>query len=467
MGHDARRRLRRRGSRSRAAQRRRPVVLRREELITPNDNPLLRAAAPLLLLLGRLRVALLRASSGAADGAGRGRDPGVRARRARRGHLGRADARLPNTSCARPPTTSSRTSRARTGTSGRSTACSAASSASASAACASSRSLTGRRRIRRVNYALLELMHACLALGFQGIHRTSAGGAADLQQIQRNLYETLRRVKKANPELSPRWQGQTVAVHDVARAGAGLGRRARRRRPAARRSISCFASCCVGGESDVAAAPSLAVHPTSEIGIQRRVFRAPPPPPPPTAAGRAGSAPPSAPPLEVEERATSSSFACRTSPCSRPASADRPRRVQAAHRADRWPCSRRRPGTSRSSAIRTARRSAASASRRTIICPWSARRRWRSSSRRAALEAGPRLGGRQGGGRADRPERHARGTAEEPAGRSPDPRGASDEPQCDRTEHDGSGHDCDGLHPHRRDRSASSRSRCSSGSAVR
>ena len=38
-------------------------------------------------------------------------------------------------------------------------------------------------------------MYACLALGFEGIHRTSAGGAATLQDIQRNLYETLRRVK--------------------------------------------------------------------------------------------------------------------------------------------------------------------------------------------------------------------------------------------------------------------------------
>ena len=38
------------------------LVLRREDLITPNANALLRAAAPLLLLLGRLRVALLSAS---------------------------------------------------------------------------------------------------------------------------------------------------------------------------------------------------------------------------------------------------------------------------------------------------------------------------------------------------------------------------------------------------------------------
>lgn len=47
-----------------------------------------------------------------------------------------------------------------------------------------------------VNYDLLELMHVCLALGFEGVHRTSAGGAANLQMIQRSLFETLRRVKQ-------------------------------------------------------------------------------------------------------------------------------------------------------------------------------------------------------------------------------------------------------------------------------
>ena len=36
--------------------------LRVDELVAPNANPIMRAAGPLLLLLGRLRVALLRAS---------------------------------------------------------------------------------------------------------------------------------------------------------------------------------------------------------------------------------------------------------------------------------------------------------------------------------------------------------------------------------------------------------------------
>jgi type VI secretion system protein ImpK len=62
------------------------------------------------------------------------------------------------------------------------------------------------------NYPVLELQHSCLALGFQGIHRTSAGGQSTLQQIQRDLYEVLRRVRpKVYQDLSPRWQGQALA----------------------------------------------------------------------------------------------------------------------------------------------------------------------------------------------------------------------------------------------------------------
>ena len=40
-----------------------------------------------------------------------------------------------------------------------------------------------------VNYPVLELQHACLALGFQGMHRAAPNGLASLQMIQRNLYE--------------------------------------------------------------------------------------------------------------------------------------------------------------------------------------------------------------------------------------------------------------------------------------
>ena len=48
--------------------------LRLDELAAPNENPIMRAAGPLLLLLGRLRVALLQGVVRAPDGAGRRRD---------------------------------------------------------------------------------------------------------------------------------------------------------------------------------------------------------------------------------------------------------------------------------------------------------------------------------------------------------------------------------------------------------
>jgi type VI secretion system protein ImpK len=64
-----------------------------------------------------------------------------------------------------------------------------------------------------VNADLLELMHACLSLGFEGIHRTSGGGAGALQMIRRDVYETIRRVRsKTIEELSPHWRGQPVSL---------------------------------------------------------------------------------------------------------------------------------------------------------------------------------------------------------------------------------------------------------------
>jgi type VI secretion system protein ImpK len=61
------------------------------------------------------------------------------------------------------------------------------------------------------NYGLLELMYACLSMGFAGVHRTSAGGAANLQMITRTLYEVLRRVRpRTTADLSPHWMGQDL-----------------------------------------------------------------------------------------------------------------------------------------------------------------------------------------------------------------------------------------------------------------
>ena len=130
------------------------------------------------------------------------------------------------------------------------------------------------------NYALLELMHACLALGFEGIHRTSAGGAALLQQTQRSLYETLRRVRpRATHQLSPLRRGKSLPA------------------PPGRHQFPFWAAASItgvlllaiyitldtllGNRSEVVADALLGLVPQGEVTIERSVTGRPPPLPPP------------------------------------------------------------------------------------------------------------------------------------------------------------------------------------------
>jgi type VI secretion system protein ImpK len=131
-----------------------------------------------------------------------------------------------------------------------------------------------------VNYPVLELQHACLALGFQGMHRTSAGGIAGLQVIQRNLYELLRRVRpKVTRDLSPHWRGQALA-----------NRRQRIRVPVWL-VASVVAALLFGGfvtlrarlasHAEAVAQLALDLHPLDKIELKRKIIAPPPPPPPP------------------------------------------------------------------------------------------------------------------------------------------------------------------------------------------
>ena len=130
-----------------------------------------------------------------------------------------------------------------------------------------------------VNYPLLELQHACLALGFEGIHRTSAAGSSTLQHIQRSVYETMRRVRsRAAEHISPHWEGQSIAAH------------------ASRRRIPVWAVAAVvgalllaffitlryllGNGSEAVAQQLQALRPDTGISIERTVFTPPPKPPP-------------------------------------------------------------------------------------------------------------------------------------------------------------------------------------------
>ena len=60
---------------------------------------------------------------------------------------------------------------------------------------------------------LLELMHACLSLGFEGQYRSSASDDGNLERVRRDVYETLRDFRaRPNEELSPRWQVLSAAM---------------------------------------------------------------------------------------------------------------------------------------------------------------------------------------------------------------------------------------------------------------
>jgi len=261
-----------------ADERPRAPELRLDELAAPNENPIMRAASPLLLLLGRLRVALLRASFASlmelvADAikffekdirsAG---IPEQQANIAKYILCATADDIVQNipTEDRHVWTQYSMLSRffgERIG------------------GVRFFEELDKALKDPLINYPLLELQHTCLALGFQGVHRSSPNGQAQLQQIQRNLYETLRRVRpKVAQDLSPRWQGQKLAsvasrfrvpLWVVASVVGAL-------------LVALYITLLtlLSGGSDVIAASAATLHPTDKIEIARRVIAPPPPPPP-------------------------------------------------------------------------------------------------------------------------------------------------------------------------------------------
>lgn len=267
-------------------ERQRALVLKRDVVTAPNRNPFLRSAGPLLLLLGRLRVQLSRASfanlmeqvaASIDDFEAETRTAGVSAEQTRVAKYivcATADDIVQNipTDERHIWTQHSMLSR-----------------------------FFGERiggvkffeELERAkvdpngNYDLLELMHACLAVGFGGIHRTSAGGAARLQQIQRDLYELLRRARQSSRDVSPRWQGQPLPI-EAFRFKAPLWAVG-----------SVVAALLLGlyivfrmllsGSAEAAATALVTVHPTSEVGIQRRVYTPPPPPPPPAPTSQTAS----------------------------------------------------------------------------------------------------------------------------------------------------------------------------------
>ena len=254
-------------------------MLRVDELVAPNANPIMRAAGPLLQLLGRLRVALMRASFASlmeqvADAVKFFetdiRSAGIsehQANTAKYVLCATADDIVQHipTEDRHVWTQYSMLSRffgERVG---------------------GVRFFEILDRLKTdplVNYPVLELQHACLALGFQGMHRASANGLASQQMIQRNLYETLRRVRpKSDTDLSPHWRGQELA-----------NRRQRARVPVWMVAAVIAALLMAGyftlrtllsARSENAAEVALALHPIGPTELKRRIIAPPPPPPPP------------------------------------------------------------------------------------------------------------------------------------------------------------------------------------------
>lgn len=188
----------------------RPSTIQSSGLEAANENPLLRAAAPLLLLLGRLRTSLLRATdSSLVTQIGAGieaceRDlqssdvPAADVRTVKFILCVTADEVLAN--LPRGDHDPTQQSGLLTRFFGESDG--------------------GRKFLEELDrarenpadrYFELELFHACLELCFQGGHMSVLGGPATLQDLRQDLHERLRQARPARSQpLSPRWEGQPL-----------------------------------------------------------------------------------------------------------------------------------------------------------------------------------------------------------------------------------------------------------------
>ncbi|HET7410833.1 MAG TPA: type IVB secretion system protein IcmH/DotU, partial [Paracoccaceae bacterium] len=130
------------------------------------------------------------------------------------------------------------------------------------------------------NYDLLELKYACLALGFEGMHRSSPQGQSALQTIRRDVYQALRGVAAGGGwALSPRWTGMDVGRRTIGRqipfwAVAAV---------CALLLVGVFFGLrmSLASDSQQLAQEILSIHPDENIEIARASFVTPPPPPPP------------------------------------------------------------------------------------------------------------------------------------------------------------------------------------------
>ncbi len=120
-------------------------------------------------------------------------------------------------------------------------------------------------------YDLLELMHACLSLGFEGQYRGAAGGDTELQRVRRDVYQTLRYLRARNDDdISPRWRGMSMLMRDLGAripiwaiasvAALGLV------------GIYLLLRFLLSNDGDGLASRLVALHPGDQITIERAAF---------------------------------------------------------------------------------------------------------------------------------------------------------------------------------------------------
>lgn len=118
---------------------------------------------------------------------------------------------------------------------------------------------------------LLELMHGCLSLGFQGPFRSAAGEANGLETVRQDVYAALRYFRPLpDDEISPHWRGMAAMAGKrptrlplwvIAAAGLALVTGA-----------FVWMRSDITSQGDALAAKLLALAPTTQVSIQRTSF---------------------------------------------------------------------------------------------------------------------------------------------------------------------------------------------------
>lgn len=132
------------------------------------------------------------------------------------------------------------------------------------------------------NYDLLELKYSCMALGFEGMHRTSQQGFAGVQKTMREVHQAMRGVAGGGGwAISPRWKGMDLQRRSIgmqipfwAMAVLALALLA---------GLFFVLRMLLADQTTSLADEVRGLHPTTDIQIAREAYtvEAPPPPPPP------------------------------------------------------------------------------------------------------------------------------------------------------------------------------------------